>query len=138
MIPHFCHAPIPGPTKLADRNRVRGVRTYTRTLYLFLFYNRIKISYTYEKNYHWSGAHQNLYTYTESHLQIQNCSLTITNQSVEPTCSEPLLVCWSSCMRCFQMSSSVPTRIKNPCYALRLVGNISYNLYGYTCIYTES
>ena len=36
----------------------------------FFFYNRIKISHTYQKNYHRSGVHQNLYTYTKSHLQI--------------------------------------------------------------------
>ena len=32
-----CHTPIPGPTRLADPNRVRGVRPYTRTLYLIFF-----------------------------------------------------------------------------------------------------
>ena len=62
-------------------------------------YNRIKISNTYQTNYHRSGVHQNLYPYTESHLQIKNCTFTITNQSAEPTCSEPLLVCWPSNMR---------------------------------------
>ena len=73
-------------------------------LYLWVWstsYNRIKISYTYQKNYHRSGVHQNLYTFTESHLQIQNCTFTFTNQSTEPTCSEPLQVCWPSCMRMF-------------------------------------
>ena len=30
----LCHTPIPGPTRLADPNRVRGARTYTGTLYL--------------------------------------------------------------------------------------------------------
>ena len=54
-----------------------------------------------QKNYHRSGVHQNLYTYTESHFHIQNCTFTFTNQSTEPTCSEPLLVCWPSCMRMF-------------------------------------
>ena len=38
---------------------------------------------------------------TDSHLLIQNCTFTLTNQSTEPTCSEPLQVCWSSCMRMF-------------------------------------
>ena len=38
---------------------------------------------------------------TESHLLIQNCTFTLTNQSTEPTCSEPLQVCWPSCMRMF-------------------------------------
>ena len=32
-----CHTPIPGPTRLADPNRVRGARPYTGTLYLFFF-----------------------------------------------------------------------------------------------------
>ena len=64
-------------------------------------YNRIKISYTYQKNYHRSGVHQNLYTFTESHLQIQNCTFTFTNQSTEPTCSEPLQECWPNCMLMF-------------------------------------
>ena len=110
-----CHTPIPGPTRLVDPNRVRGARPYTGTLYLIFFfkaelvpvgygptsYNRIKISYTYQKNYHRSGVHQNLYTFTESHLQIQNCTFTFTNQSTKPTCSEPLQECWPSCMRMF-------------------------------------
>ena len=72
----FCHAPIPGPTRLADQNRVRGARLRTGTLYLIFFlkvnlylwvwptsYNRIKILYTNQKNYHRSGVHQNLDTY---------------------------------------------------------------------------
>ena len=43
-----------------------------------------------------------IYTHiTESHLQIQNYTFTFTNQSTEPTCSEPLQVCWPSCMRMF-------------------------------------
>ena len=109
----MCHAPIPGPTRLVDPNRVRGARPYTRTLYLFFFLlNRTgtcgydphlikesKYHIHIQKNYHRSGVHQNLYTYIESHLQIQNCTFTITNQSAEPTCSEPLQVCWPSCMR---------------------------------------
>ena len=32
-----CHTPIPGPTRLADPNRVRGARPYTGTLYLIFF-----------------------------------------------------------------------------------------------------
>ena len=34
-------------------------------------------------------------------LQIQTCTFTFTNQSTEPTCSEPLQVCCPSCMRMF-------------------------------------
>ena len=37
----FCHTPIPGPTRLANPNRVRGAIPYTRTLYLIFFKNRI-------------------------------------------------------------------------------------------------
>ena len=43
----MCHTQIPGPTRLADPNRIRGAQ-----------------------NYHRSGIHQNLYTHTESHLHI--------------------------------------------------------------------
>ena len=75
---------------------------FKSNLYLWVWptsYNRIKTSYTYQKNYHRSGVHQNLYTITESHLQIHNCTFTFINQSAEPTCSEPLPVCWPSSMR---------------------------------------
>ena len=79
------------------RTGFRDARPYTEALYLIFFfqnsnlylwvwptsYNIIKISYT----------------FTESHLQLQNCTFTFTNQSTEPTCSEPLLVCWPSSMR---------------------------------------
>ena len=37
-----CHAPIPGPTRLADPNRFRGVRPYTRTLY-FSFFSELNL-----------------------------------------------------------------------------------------------
>ena len=32
-----CRAPIPGPTRLADLNRVQGAIPYTGTLYLIFF-----------------------------------------------------------------------------------------------------
>ena len=32
-----CNAPIPGPTRLADPNLVRGARLYTGTLYRIFF-----------------------------------------------------------------------------------------------------
>ena len=109
----FCHAPIPCPTRFGGSEPSSGCEnTYTGTLYPIFFsktnlylwvwptsYNRIKISYTYQKNYHRSGVHQNLYTFIESHLQKQNCTFTFTNQSAEPTYSEPLLVRLPSCMR---------------------------------------
>ena len=34
----LCHTPFPGPTRLADPNRVRGARPYTGTLYLIFFF----------------------------------------------------------------------------------------------------
>ena len=33
-----CHAPIPGPTRLANPNRFRGAKPYTWTLYFFFFF----------------------------------------------------------------------------------------------------
>ena len=33
-----CHAPISGPTRLVDPNRVRGARLRTGTLYLIFFF----------------------------------------------------------------------------------------------------
>ena len=33
-----CHAPNPGPTRLADPNRVRGARLRIGTLYLIFFF----------------------------------------------------------------------------------------------------
>ena len=38
---HDCHAPIPGPTLLADPNGVRGVRPYTGTLYHIFFKSKL-------------------------------------------------------------------------------------------------
>ena len=78
----WCHAPIPDPTRMADPNRVRA-RDYILGL-IDLFFLRAelvpvviqtisvitKIIFIYKKNYHHSGVHQNLYTYTESHLLI--------------------------------------------------------------------
>ena len=99
-------------------------------------YKKIKTSYTYQKNYHWSGVHQNLYTFIESHLKIQNYTFTFTNQSTKLHVVNPYKCVGPALCGCFQTSCPVPTRIKNPFYALRLVGNISYNLYRYTCCET--
>ena len=78
-----------------------GVRDYILGLFTCFFLNRIKISYTYQKNYHRSGVHQNLYTYTESHLHIQKLYFYIYKSERGTYCDEPLLVCWPSCMRMF-------------------------------------
>ena len=91
-------------------------RDYILGLFTYIFFITESKYYIHiQKNYHRSGVHQNLYIYTESHLHIQNCTFTFTNQSAEPTCSEPLLVCWPNSMRKFMTSSPVPTQIKNPC-----------------------
>ena len=100
--------PNPGLTRLADPNRFLGRETRTGTLYLIFFlkanwhlwvwptsYNRIKRTTP-------GVVSIKIYTHILSPiLQIQNCTFTFTNQSTEPTCSEPLQVCWPSCMRMF-------------------------------------
>ena len=96
------HTPFPGPTRLADPNRVRGARPYTGTLYLMIFF----LFFLKPNLYLWVwptsyNIIKILYTFTKSHLQLLNCTFTFTNQSTEPTCSEPLQVCWPSCMRMF-------------------------------------
>ena len=79
--------PDPGPTRLADPNQSPG-RDTIYTIYILCctgtlinpFFLRVvpvpvsiqtisvitKIIYIYQKNYHRSGVHKNLYTYTES------------------------------------------------------------------------
>ena len=85
----LCHAPIPGPTRLADPNRFPGRETiYWDSLPDFFFKTELVPVGVWPTSY-------------ESYLQIQNCTFTITNQSTEPTCSEPLLVCWPSYMQMF-------------------------------------
>ena len=88
----MCHTlPDPGPTRLADPNRSPGRETvYTISIYYTVLGLSLtvlsqsctctcsiqtiseitKIIYIYQKNYHRSGVHHNLYTYTESHLLI--------------------------------------------------------------------
>ena len=100
-----CHAPNLGPTRLVDPNRFLGRETiYWDSLPDFFLKSRtctcgygphlihIKRTTT-------GVVSIKIYTFIESHLQIQNCTFTFTNQSVEPTCSETLLVCWPSYMR---------------------------------------
>ena len=120
----ICHTPIPGPTRLADLNRVRGARPYIGTLYLFFSdigvpksYNRIKISYTKLQNKTTTVVVFTVsYTYSsESHLHIQNYTLHLHDQSVEPTVMNPYSC--ASPIECGKSlsPSSVPTQIKNPC-----------------------
>ena len=90
-----CHAPIPGPTRLADPNRVRGVRLKTGTLYLIFFF---KIE---------------LVLVVMAHILYPKTTLHI--QSAGPTVMNPYWFFGPAICGCLQMSSPVPTRIKNPC-----------------------
>ena len=99
--------PDPGPTRLADPNRVRA-RDYILGL-INLFFLRAelvpvviqtisvitKIILIYKKNYHQSGVHQNLYTYTESHLLIHVHFFSNTkHQRSRKQCGEHLSLSW--------------------------------------------
>ena len=79
--------PIGGSEPSSGRKTI-----YWDSLPCFFFITESKYHIHIQKNYHRSGVPQNLYTYTESHLHIKNCTFTFTNQSAEPTCSEALLV----------------------------------------------
>ena len=108
----FCHTPIRGPTRKADSSWVLGARLYTGTLYLFFFLRAeivpvgmqkvsviTKIIYIHKRNTIGMVSIK-IYTYILSPIYIyKNCTFTFTNKSVEPTCSEPLLVCWPDSMR---------------------------------------
>ena len=120
-----CHTPIPGPTRLADPNRVRGARPYTGTLYLIFFLNRTGTCgydphLITESKYHihikrtTTGVVSiKIYTHLPSpiykyktvllHLQISAQNLHVVNLY---KCVGPA-ICGS-----LQMSSPVPTRIK--------------------------
>ena len=61
----MCHAPIPGPTRLADPNRFRGAKPYTRTLYLFffsIFFQSLTYTCGYTNNF---CNNQKSFTYTK-------------------------------------------------------------------------
>ena len=108
-----CHAPIPGPTRLADSNRVRGARLKTGTLYLIFFLKSQTGTCGHgpyliiESKYH-IHLSSPIYKYKTEllHLQIRARNLHVVNPY---KCVGPA-VCG-----CLLMSSPVPTRIKNPC-----------------------
>ena len=113
-----CHAPIPDSTRMADPNRVR-VRDYILGL-IDLFFLRAelvpvviqtisvitKIIFIYKKNYHQSGVHQNLYTYTESHLLIHvHFFSNIKHQRSRKQCDEHLSLSWPALLMWDVLSS---------------------------------
>ena len=107
--PHNVTPRCPGPTRLADPNRVRGARLRTRTLYLIFFFNQTcNCGYgphlITESKYH-IHLPSPIYNYKTVllHLQIRARNLHVVNPY---KCVGPV-VCGS-----LQMSSPVPTRIK--------------------------
>ena len=107
QVDHNCHAPFPYPTRMDDPNRV-WARDYILGL-IDLFFLRAelvpvviqtisvitKIILIYKKNYHQSGVHQNLYTYTESHLLIHvHFFSNIKHQRSRKQCGEHLSPSW--------------------------------------------
>ena len=91
------------------------LRLFNCFLFFLFFISESKYQIHIQKNYHQSGVHQNLYTYTESHLQIQNCTFTFTNESTKPTVMNPYWCVGPAVCGRSRTYSSVPTRIKNPC-----------------------
>ena len=96
-----CHTPIPISTRLADPNRVRGMRPYTGTSYLLYqtlvcpsLITNINISYTKLQNKTTTVVVFTVsYTYSsESHLHMQNYTLHLHDQSAEPTVMNPYSV----------------------------------------------
>ena len=59
---HLCHAPDPGPTRLANPNRFRGAKPYTRTAYLFIYFF---LSLTY------IGGIQTIFVITNNHVHLK-------------------------------------------------------------------
>ena len=110
-----------GPIRLADSNQVRGAILsilyyilYTRTLIDLFFLRAVpvpvgiqiifvitKIILHIQKNYHQSGVHHNLYTYTESHLLIhvqfllQNIRDCESSAGEHLSLSRPALLMWN-------------------------------------------
>ena len=124
-----CHTPIPGPTRLADPNLAPGRETIYETLYLINFF----LSQTYTCGY---GPH--LITESKYHIHIKRTTTKVVSIKIYTHLSSPIykyktvllhlqirarnlhVVNRYKCVGpavcgCFQTSSPVPTRIKNPC-----------------------
>ena len=83
-----CHTPIPGQTRLADPNRVRGARPYTGTLYLFFFLTKSKYHIHMERTTT-RVVSINIYTHILSLIYLyiykNNFTFQLHIQSAEPT-----------------------------------------------------
>ena len=90
-----------------------------------------KIIFIYKKNYHQSGVHQNLYTYTESHLLIHVYFFSNTkHQRSRKQCAEHLSLTWPALLMWDVLSSILVFCFCNykdltPELSFTLTGNIS-------------
>ena len=114
----ICHAPIPGPTQMADPNRVRDARPCTGTLSDIGISKSYNISKSYTKV---QNKTTTVVVFTMSDIQYQvpftyskNYTITITDQSAEPTVMNPYSCVGPEECGSSRTSSPVPTRIKNP------------------------
>ena len=106
-----CHTPIPGPTRLADPNRVRGARLRTGTLYLIFFFTElvpVGMAHILQQNQNIISKELPPEWCPSKSILIYRVSFTNTKlnfyiyKSKHGTyCDEPLLMCWPSCMRIF-------------------------------------
>ena len=131
LVTRLCHASVPGPTRLADPNRVRGARPYTGTLYL-LYQTWLCPSLITVSTYHIQKLQNQTttvvvfivsYTYSsKAHLHIQNYTLHLHDQREEPTVMNPYSYAGlAECGRSLS-PSSVPTRIEKPVLSFTLSG----------------
>ena len=111
----LCHAPIPGPTRLADPNLFPGRETQDwDSLPDFFFFLKANRTDTCGYGPHLITESKLIYIYrvpftnTKLNFYIYNQSADL--HVVNPSKCVGLAVCG-----CLLMSSPVPTRIKNPC-----------------------
>ena len=80
------------------RTSFRDARLRTGTLYLIFFFKTelvpVGMAHILSHNQNLIYIYRVPFTYTKLNFYF-------TNQSTEPTCSEPLQVCWPSCMQMF-------------------------------------
>ena len=85
-----CHTPIPGPTRLADPNRVWGARPYTWDSLPVFFLNTKSKYHIHIKRTTTGVVSIKIYTHILSPIYIyRNCTFTFTNQSAGHTVMNP-------------------------------------------------